>query len=57
MVINLYFNWFRSPGSFRDDSDFQEGLRLEAVDVYNPRVLRVANVVAVEVSYFIICVL
>ena len=40
----------RSPGSVVDESDFAEGMRLEAVDVYNPRLVRVVSVAAVEVS-------
>jgi len=31
-----------------DESDFAEGMRLEAVDVYNPRLVRVVSVAAVE---------
>ena len=41
---------FRSPGSFRNETDFQEGMKLEVIDVYNPRMLRVASVANTEVN-------
>ena len=44
---------FRSPGSSRDETDFQEGFRLEAVDIYNPKILRVSSIAAVEVGGYI----
>jgi hypothetical protein len=40
----------RCPGSSREDTEFQPGHSLEAVDLRNPRLVRVASVASVEVS-------
>ncbi len=40
----------RSPGSNREETEFQPGQGLEAVDFRNPRLVRVASIAAVEVS-------
>jgi hypothetical protein len=39
----------RCPGSSREDTEFQPGHSLEAVDLRNPRLVRVASVASVEV--------
>ena len=49
----MIFFYFRSPGSSRDETDFQEGFRLETVDIYNPKILRVSSIAAVEVGGYI----
>ena len=40
----------RSPGSSPEETEFQPEQGLEAVDLRNPRLVRVASVAAVEVS-------
>jgi hypothetical protein len=45
MVVLL----IRCPGSSREDTEFQPGHSLEAVDLRNPRLVRVASVASVEV--------
>jgi hypothetical protein len=49
----------RCPGSSREDTEFQPGHSLEAVDLRNPRLVRVASVASVEVRMlmFSVCAL
>ena len=48
-LLEIFYS-LRSPGSFQNETDFHPGMRLEAVDVYNPSLLRVASVVNIEVD-------